>query len=366
MGNPKNGGKSESIQKIIMIALLYFFFVLSGIFEEKLFKNNYKVSGNPNKTTKLKDPFFSLFSVSLVSSVISVIGYTLSKGYIKNKGASPISNIDVPVLGGYYMAAKYSAEYSMQYVDYLMKVIIKSCKSASIVGIGLLYNIPIVGSFFDYLLRQKGKKKTVNYTKKDVLKVIITTISVLLFNLDFSKKGKSGPEIPYFYALVGYVLLIVSNFFDGILCLKEKIIEEDMKRDSIYEGYDKVLHWTYMVIFSVIGLLCTSASFVWRMMFNNYGETLAEILSSPELVRDIIIYGLLTSVGQLFIFIFLNIYGPLTLSIITSIRKIINILCSIIIFKKAIGGIQYISIGLATAVILWEVFDKTTKKPKKE
>lgn len=124
--------KSDSpFVKAILIILLYLFFILSGIQEEKQYKTKYPSPNSSSSFVQLKHPTISIFMVSIVTSIISVIGYYVNKKQVKHPEEAPFHSMDRPLLGLYYILSKYSSEYSIQYVDYIIKVIGKSCKSAS-------------------------------------------------------------------------------------------------------------------------------------------------------------------------------------------------------------------------------------------
>lgn len=124
--------KSDSpIIKAILILLLYLLFILSGIQEEKQYKTKYPSPNSSSSYVQLKHPTISIFMVSIVTSIISIVGYSIAKKQIKHPEEAPFHSMDRPLLGIYYIFSKYSSEYSIQYVDYIIKVIGKSCKSAS-------------------------------------------------------------------------------------------------------------------------------------------------------------------------------------------------------------------------------------------
>ena len=65
--------------------------------------------------------------------------------------------------------------------------------------------------------------------------------------------------------------------------------------------------------------------------------------------------------GQSVLFIFLSKYGPLTVSMVTSVRKILSISISILYFGKTINFPQSMSLFLAGTIIFWEIYDKGNK-----
>ena len=117
----------NSIQLLVFIILLYFFFILSGIFEEKIFKEAIIHNG---KSYLFKFPFVTIFLNSLFSLIISSSFLSiLTPKNAKNK--SPMSTMDKAILGGYSLVCRLSNDMSLRYLDYITRIIGKSCKSAS-------------------------------------------------------------------------------------------------------------------------------------------------------------------------------------------------------------------------------------------
>lgn len=94
-------------------------------------------------------------------------------------------------------------------------------------------------------------------------------------------------------------------------------------------------------------------------------ETLTLYFQNKELVFNLISYAICTSIGQIFIYILLEKYGPLTLSMVTGIRKILSIAISIVLFGKVISLWKFMSLMLGTLVIVWEIYDKVKRHDKK-
>ena len=90
-------------------------------------------------------------------------------------------------------------------------------------------------------------------------------------------------------------------------------------------------------------------------------EDLILYYHSNEIITNLISYSISGSMGQIFSFQILEKYGPLTLSIITGVRKILSIGLSIIYFGKVVSIIKIISLCLGTSVICWEIFEERSK-----
>ena len=354
----------SSLTKLTYIILIYVFYIFGGLFNEKLTKNEYEYidANNEKKKFKFKDPLIILCTLSSFSLIVSL--YMSRK--MKNKlfggsEISPISFYDESILGVLHTISTFTSQLSLLYIDFIVKTIGKSCKSASIIFLYFLNSIPFVHNFLQKLLNNntnnnKNAKDKINI--KDIIKVIITTISVFLFNLNSGKNSKSGMRAN---STFGILVLATSLFFDGLLSLKEKMIQTNISNNSIYNGYEKIICWEYMKIFALCTFVFGISQVCFNIAFGNYFEIIKQIILCRGLIRDLIIYALFDALGQSILFMFLGLYGPLTLCIVTSVRKILSISISIIYFGKNISFNQSLSLILATSIIFWEVYDKGNK-----
>ena len=236
-----------------------------------------------------------------------------------------------------------------------------------------MFNVPVIGAVLQKLLNIPSSaaaqtKSKAKYSLKDLIKVTLTTLSVLLFNFGGKKKdttlSPASQDSLSITEYLGYVLLIFSLLCDGLLSLKEHIIFNNIKSDPMLEGHDKVISMELFMINSFISLIFCVGSVMYGLLFGDLKTNLMLYLSSASLIRDVLMYGIFTSFGQVVIFIFLEKFGPLTLSMITSIRKVITIAVSIVLFGKTILPHQFVSLVFAGVVIVWEMVDKKEKGKK--
>lgn len=156
-------------------------------------------------------------------------------------------------------------------------------------------------------------------------------------------------------------MLIISLIFDGIIAIKEKTINHDVHNNPEFAEYRKVLSWEYMHCFSLWSFIFSIFGLIYSYLFTNIANEFKIFFDEPNFLINIILGTLFSSIGQVFIFQILEKYGPLTLSIITGVRKILSIIISIIYFNKSIGSIKLFSLILGGSVIVWEILEKSTK-----
>ena len=351
--------KYTSITKMIYIILLYVFYLFGGLFNEKLTKTEYEYLDENNniQILKFKYPSISLCFPSILSFAISY--FMLNK---MKKTESPISFHDKSIIGILYIISSFSSQTALIYLDFIVKTIGKSCKSASIMFIYFLNTIPFCNKLLKRLLNNNklsGDKNT-PILLKDIIKVLMTTTSVILFNLSSdSKKTQTKNENGSSY--FGISILILSLFVDGLLSLKESMIKNNILSEKKYEGYDNMLSWEYMNIFSFFTFSFSFCQIIFNLFFGNYAHIFKIIFTNSILLKDLILYAVFDVLGQSVLYIFLGKYGPLALSMVTSVRKILSISISILYFGKSISFSQSISLFLATSIIFWEIYENGNK-----
>ena len=365
----KQKDTQSSLTKLTYIILIYVFYIFGGLFNEKLTKNEYEFTDTNNETKKLKfkDPLIILCTLSSFELIVSFyMSKKMKYKLFQDSKISPITFYDEAILGVLHTGSTFTSQLSLLYIDFIVKTIGKSCKSASIIFLYFLNSIPFIHNFLQKLLNNNTGNNKNTKDKiyiKDIIKVIITTISVFLFNLNGEKSSKSGLRTN---STFGILVLATSLFFDGLLSLKEKMIQTNISNNSIYNGYEKIICWEYMKIFALCTFIFGISQVSFNIAFGNYFEIIKQIIICKELMRDLIIYALFDALGQSILFMFLGLYGPLTLCIVTSVRKILSISISIIYFGKTISFNQSLSLILATSIIFWEVYDKGNKYKNNE
>jgi len=363
-----NNKEDSSFTKMIYIILLYVFYLFGGLYNERLTKTEYEYIDENNKKNLLrfKYPTISLCFPSILSFCISSFMLRKMKNkYFSSKIESPISFMDKSIIGIFHIISSFTAQTALIYLDFIVKTIGKSCKSASIMFIYFLNTIPCCNKLLKKLLNNNTKEeKKEKILMKDVIKVLMTTTSVILFNL--SSKDKKSNNNDQSNSYFGIAVLLISLFTDGLLSLKENMIKTNIISDKKYEGYNNLLSWEYMNIFSFFTFMFSFSQIISNLYFGNYIQIFKIIFTNKILLRDLLSYAVFDVMGQSILYIFLGKYGPLALSMVTSVRKILSISISILYFGKSISFPQSISLFLATSIIFWEIYEKGNKKEIKK
>ena len=282
----------------------------------------------------------------------------------KDLKIAPVSFYDKSIIGILHTISTFTSQFSLLYIDFIVKTIGKSCKSASFLFLYFLNSIPLFNKFFKKILNNNiiekdNKSSSEKISLKDLIKVLLTTISVILFNLSSEKKDKSNDSSSN--SFIGIIILLISLFFDGLLSLKENMVKINIKNNIIFNGYEKIICWEYMNIFGLCTFIFGFFQITFKIIFGDYLQILKIVFRCKYLIRDLLCYAVFDALGQSVLFMFLSKYGPLTVSMVTSVRKILSISISILYFGKTINIPQSISLFLAGTIIFWEVYDKGNK-----
>ncbi|CAF0977217.1 unnamed protein product [Rotaria magnacalcarata] len=219
-----------------------------------------------------------------------------------------------------YLFAMLASNFALEFVSYPMQVLGKSVKPVPVMLLGVLV----------------ARKR---YPLMKYVYVSLIVIGVILF---MYKKPKETNTVDTGDLIgIGEFLLFVSLVFDGLTGgIQDKI--RDKHRVQAYHMMYSMNIWS--CLWASIGILVTGEIFGLYNFLTLY----------PYVIVDMFLLGLAGAVGQNFIFLTIEWFGPLTCSIFTTTRKFFTILCSIVIFGNAITKQQMLGTALVFAGLFLE------------
>ncbi|GAA5998101.1 uncharacterized protein JCM10292_002324 [Rhodotorula paludigena] len=184
-----------------------------------------------------------------------------------------------------------------------------------------------------------------------------------------AKPGKAGGRETS--SLLGLVLLGINLILDGVF---------NATQDHVFSMY--TLDGPQMMFFmNVFATLFTSLALVFPYALTPSfllpvsaasGEHVNELSSAlsfnathPSVKLDILLFGLTGSIGQIFIFVTLSLYGSLTLVTITVTRKMATMLLSVFVFDHKLTPGQWGGVAMVFGAVSMEaLFARREKKNK--
>ena len=209
---------------------------------------------------------------------------------------------NVALTGLVYIGAMYSSNESLKYVSYAYQALAKSCKPIPVLISSVLIS---------------GKR----YSLIKYVCVSMMVLGVTLFQfLDDGKskggahgsKGDGNEE----QSIWGIIFLIISLALDGINGPLQENVKKVMTEPE--QGISNNL-WAMLIMFIV-------ALFMDQIL-----PSITYLNSHSELWTSLLLFGLCSGLGQLFIFHTIRAFDALTLSIVTTTRKFATIVVNAIV-----------------------------------
>jgi UDP-galactose transporter B1 len=163
--------------------------------------------------------------------------------------------------------------------------------------------------------------KSKKYHPLDYLSIFLIVSGIYLYNFF---KNKTGGEDSAF----GMFILALSLFCDGINGYFSEILRERFNPTN----------FRLMKNCNLIGTAILLAICAFCLLTGVYEKNYAAyFIENPYMFKQVLLYGALSSVGQIFVFRTVKSFGPLSLAIITTTRKLAKFFLSLFIFQHAIS-----------------------------
>lgn len=229
-----------------------------------------------------------------------------------------------------YLLAMVTSNMALRWVPYPTQVVGKSAKPIPVMILGVLI----------------GNKR---YDLKKYICIIMIVIGVALFMFKDGKKSSVNEET----IGLGELLLFLSLSMDGLT----GAIQDRMRAASAPSGKQMMLGMNgWSTIMLTIPLIATG----------EFMEFVAFAAKYPYLWMNLGLLALTGALGQLFIFVMVSGFGPLSCSVVTTTRKFFTVLCSVILFGNVLAVRQWFGAVLVFAGLFADMMigkkPQTTKK----
>jgi len=235
-------------------------------------------------------------------------------------------------VGFCYILAMFFSNYALFYVNYPTQVIVKSCKMIPVMASSVLIH---------------GKR----YPLAAYLRVVMVTIGIIMFTF-FKKATKSKAGAAQTQA-IGLVLAFLSLLMDGFVSPNQEAIFSKYKTSTHQMMYYTNL-WAMVLL--AVALAVTGDG----------QRALSFVGQHPAVLSKVVQFGLMSAIGQFFIFYLVRQFSALTLVTVTTTRKFFTVLASIFWFKHSLTAGQWSSVALVFVGLAWEEAAKYMEKQAKK
>lgn len=245
-------------------------------------------------------------------------------GQNSKQSMSPFFKVQ-SIIAGAQTCAKFASNESLKHVSYPIQALAKSSKT-----------IPaMVGCLFS------GK----HITKIQWLAAVGITGGCAMFSM----KGKKGGGLDA--STWGIGLLCLSLACDGTVASSQQGLRSMKKMPTAYEQM-------FMTNFGAILILAPFAAASGQL-----SAGLTYLMANPAIFTSILTFGICSAFGQVFIFLAINWFGPDTNAKITTIRKMVTVLLSIVWYGHPMTQEQWIAVSIVFGSVIMEVAEKFLAKP---
>ena len=367
-----------------------------GTIQEHLFQlDNAKAADEENDGRKKQSITLFLlatgtFSSSLLALIWIMIGPIIlsSSSSQANTGSSSVGRLNHPLLAitsVTYLSAMAASNESLHYVSYPTCVLAKSSKLIPTMVVGWLVDKyrswKVVGTSNHTSSSSSSIGNNRNHNNKGIngmewLGAALITIGILAFqyiqlqkqsNGDKSNHGEDEEVVkgdsPYGLALLG-----MSLFMDGLLgacqsTLKRKHLNNYFRPPSAMETMLFINLYATLILIPCsyyAGQFTHGMSMLFPSSSNNNNlNSVEEVDNTSQLLLQL---NLSASLGQVFIFLTIHQFSPLTCTTITTTRKFFTILLSVYKFGHVLDIWQWSSVGLVFGGLYLEIAAKFKEK----
>mmetsp|Transcript_14646 Transcript_14646/g.39928 ORF Transcript_14646/g.39928 Transcript_14646/m.39928 type:complete len:414 (+) Transcript_14646:54-1295(+) len=339
-GGGNEAGTGSTLELLICVSGIYFCYIYYGVLQEDLLTSQYNGKS-----------FKEVCSVLFLQAVQCVIGAVCSRvacltapqpasGWQNLATLSGENSPSAPwfqytIIGFCYILAMFFSNYALFFVNYPTQVIVKSCKMIPVMASGVLLH---------------GK----HYSLAAYLRVVMVTVGLILFT--FFKKSKGAAASAARSQVVGLGLAFLSLTMDGFVSPNQEAVFSKYKTSTHQMMYYTNL-WALVLLAVVLPITGEGQ------------RALGFVAKNPAVLSKIIQFGLMSAVGQFFIFYLVRSFSALTLVTVTTTRKFFTVLGSIFLFNHPMTIGQWGSVALVFIGLGWEeaakYLEKQAKKAKK-
>jgi UDP-galactose transporter B1 len=335
---------------VLYVLGLYASFLYWGYLQEKLTSVDYAVSAEANEVPPSSLPTVSVLrwdypvALNLFMALSAWAAAALTEMFFPRGPPVPMS---VYARAAASLAVASPLGYaSLKFINFPLMMLTKSCKPIPVMVMGALF----YGQSYPWY----------KYASVVLLCAGIAGFSILQKSSSSKSSGsESNGDAAFIRQLIGISFVVMNLLLDGYTNNEQDLL---FRKHGIttFQMMKNVNLWQvgYMLVYLLIGLMVRGeASELFRA-----GDML---MRCPGLRRDILLFGLCASTGQLLIFTVMKEFGSLLWITVSITRKFITVVSSIVLFNHSIQPAQWAAVGAVfMGTILEVVMNYITPKTK--
>mmetsp|Transcript_21072 Transcript_21072/g.51474 ORF Transcript_21072/g.51474 Transcript_21072/m.51474 type:complete len:334 (+) Transcript_21072:80-1081(+) len=307
----------KEVEVLVCALGIYGCYIYYGVLHERIFKTPYGAAQE-----HFTFATFLIGAQCLINALAAAIPVAV---WPQPRQTAPMWKYALAAL--FYMCAMLFSFKALAFMSYPMQALGKSSKMIPVMLMGIV-------------VRKK------RYTLREYFCVFLITAGVILFS--FKRKADSGVATQP----MGIVLLFASLFMDGLT---------GPYQESIVAHHGPSTHqlMLFQNLFAVVWVTIA-------LLVNGEGlEAIRFLERHPAAVWDILKFGVMSALGQNFIFYTVRNISALACTTITTTRKFFTILISVILYKHPLKATQWLAVAMVFTGIIVETISKHSSGRRK-
>lgn len=300
-------------------------YISYGILQEKLYKN------------QTLGASFILFTQCVTNVLVSSIWILIQQLFDSHEKSRPFQKEPLPhgwliVTACCYSIAMVCSNEAVRYVSYPIQVLAKSCK---------LIPTMMVGQFVD---------RRTSYGQTEWYAALLICSGIVLFHATKLANGSSSSSST---STRGSLLLLASLTMDGFLSSFQNRVKQCAHPPNAAFTMFSI---NFYALFLLYGMCHVSGQWDSAMVILQRNEW--------TIVSSLGILNATVGLGQIFIFLTIDWFTPVTTTIITTSRKFLTIVISAILYSHGFTQIQWVAIVTVFTGLYMAILGTVTKKQK--
>jgi solute carrier family 35 (adenosine 3'-phospho 5'-phosphosulfate transporter), member B2 len=323
----------EFFKNAIKLSFAFFGLQISyltwGYMQELIMTSTFQVTST-SLDGRFPSAAFCVFSNRFLAVITALIAVRIRHGAFFSNNKAPLLSFTPCALSN--TMSSWSQYASLRYVSFPVQTVFKSSKIIPVMIMGKLL------------------KGTI-YPTSQYIEAALITFGVALFSL-LSKESNGKNTTTEF---IGLLFLLMYVFFDSFT---------SQWQDKVYNQYGKKNVDPYQMMLGVnISAICiTTAGLI---ISGDIPKVYEFLLVNPEVLTYNIITAITSTSGQLCIFYTIKEFGPIVFTIIMTIRQMLSICLSAIIFGHHIKLGATFGASIVFGVLFYQIHNKFKNKNRK-
>lgn len=326
---PSGGPERTRFMHALMLAYCSFGLLISyllwGIFQERIMSTQYT-------TGRFESSNFLVFSNRMFALMVAFPMMFLQKNAEKphqqGLGNAPFFKYGLTSLSN--TLSSWCQLEALKFVSFPMQVLAKSSKMVPVMIMGRILS---------------GKR----YPWYEYGIAVVIGLGVTTFMLSQSSGGGAGPTTQ----ISGVVLMLMYLMSDSFTSQWQDLLfkEYDLSSYQMMFGIN-----AFSSIFTLASLLVTGELF----------SSFVFLTLNPEAIYHICAFSTFGAIGQTFIFKTIKEFGPLVFTIVSTIRQLLAIILSVVIFGHSVAFQGMVGACVVFLAILYRVYRKELESREKK